>query len=84
MNPVENKLQEKNEEKSPLQAALSVMLDIGYIIAIPLVAFALIGRMLDHRWGTSPLFLLLGLLCAAVASTVYLRKKISYLVNKLQ
>lgn len=84
MNPVENKLQEKNEEKSPTKAAMSVLLDVGYIIAIPLVFFALLGRMMDNQWGTSPLFILIGIVLAAISSTVYLRKKISHLVNKLQ
>lgn len=84
MNPVENKLQEKNEEKSPIKAAMSVLLDVGYIIAVPLVFFALLGRMVDNMWGTSPLFILIGIVLAAISSTMYLRKKISHLVNKLQ
>jgi len=84
VNPVENKLQEKNEEKSPIKAAMSVLLDVGYIIAVPLVFFALLGRMVDNMWGTSPLFILIGIVLAAISSTMYLRKKISHLVNKLQ
>jgi F0F1-type ATP synthase assembly protein I len=84
VNPVENKLQVKNEEKNPTKAALSVMLDVGYIIAMPLVVFLLIGRGIDTKFGTSPLFILIGMGCAAVASTIYLRKKLSHLVSKLQ
>lgn len=84
MNTVENKLQEKNEEKNPTKAALSVMLDVGYIIAVPLVVFLLIGRAIDTKFGTSPLFMLIGMGFAAFASTVYLRKKLSHLVSKLQ
>lgn len=84
MNPVENKLQEKNEEQNPTKAAFSVMLDVGYIIAVPLIVFLLIGRGIDTKFGTSPLFLLVGMGCAAISSTVYLRKKLSHLVSKLQ
>lgn len=41
---------------------------IGYIIAIPAVFFAFGGAYLDKQLGTSPLFIILGLSLAFLAS----------------
>ncbi len=43
---------------------------MGYTIALPIVLLALGGRLLDKRLGTSPIFLLIGILASLAISTI--------------
>lgn len=43
---------------------------MGYTTALPLVLLALGGRVVDKRLGTSPIFLLSGILFSIIISTV--------------
>lgn len=55
--------------------ALSLVWDIGFAVAIPTVLCALGGRWLDGHFGTSPLFLIIGLFAAlAVSGALVIRK----------
>ena len=47
---------------------LSLVFELGYMIALPIVICALGGRLMDRHWGTSPLFLLVGIAIAIVVS----------------
>lgn len=58
----------KNEEKSTW-SALSLAWELGYTIAIPIVLFALVGRLLDNKLGTSPWLLLIGILLSILISS---------------
>lgn len=59
---------------SPAEA-MGIVWEILFAIAIPTTLFALLGRWLDARYGTSPLFLAIGLLLAlAAAGLVVVRK----------
>lgn len=59
---------------SPAEA-IGIVWDILFAIAIPTMIFGLLGRWLDNRYGTSPLFLAIGLLCSlAAAGLVVVRK----------
>ena len=49
---------------------VSLVWDLGFIFAVPLVVFAVVGRILDNRLHTSPGFLLVGIIGAAIASSV--------------
>lgn len=73
------------EKKAPEEnggfRALPFALELGYMIAIPLVAFALLGRFADNRWGTSPLFLLAGILLSIILSVAIINKKVSALMK---
>lgn len=54
--------------------------ELGFIIAIPLVAFVIGGQWIDRMAGTKVVFTLLGVLLALVLSTyaIYLKiKKLS-------
>lgn len=55
------KIRKNDTAKDGTFAALSLVFEIGYVIAIPAVAFSFGGRFLDLHFGTSPLFLLLGI-----------------------
>jgi ATP synthase protein I len=64
---------DKQNEKS--WSALGFAWELGYSIAVPLVVFALAGRLLDKYLGTSPWLLLVGLLVAIVSSSYIVYKK---------
>ncbi len=74
---------EKNDErkdavKNETQKTFSVMAlawELGYLIAIPLVALTLGGRFLDKKLGTSPLLLLIGVVAAIILSSYMVYKK---------
>lgn len=60
---------------------LEIGLQFGLIIAIPLILFIGIGFVLDKKYDTVPLFILLGLFLALVISTFMLYKKIKEILN---
>lgn len=71
--------------KQSFLLALALGARLGFSIAIPLVILALGGRLLDRRYDTSPLFLLIGILLSLAASgyAVYREiNKISETENK--
>ena len=47
---------------------LSLVFELGYMIALPIVICALGGRLMDRCFGTSPVFLLVGIAIAIVVS----------------
>jgi len=54
----------------------SLVFELGYLIAIPLVVCAIGGRMLDRYCDTSPIFLLIGIVVAMVVSGVMVMQRI--------
>jgi F0F1-type ATP synthase assembly protein I len=58
----------------------SLALELGYTIALPLVAAALVGRLLDRHLGTAPWLLLAGILISIAVSTWLIYKKIKGLI----
>ena len=56
-------------------SALGLAWELGYTIAIPLVVFALAGRYLDKKLGTSPFLLLLGILLSIGLTSWLVYKK---------
>lgn len=54
---------------------VGLALQMGYLIVIPLVAFALGGRFLDSVLLSSPLFFLIGILTAIICSTILVYRK---------
>ena len=57
------------------KALIALVFELGYTIAVPLVLFALGGRFIDRHFGTSPLFLLVGIFLSLIGS--------SYLIYKI-
>ena len=47
---------------------LAVFMQFGWVLALSLGALAYFGNKLDEKWETSPLFLLLGVFIALLAS----------------
>lgn len=59
-------------------------LQIGFIIALPLVAFGFVGKALDTRLGTEPWLALVAILLAIVSSSVWLYKKFKVLIEAVK
>jgi ATP synthase protein I len=66
---------EQKSDKQDSWSALGFAWELGYSIAVPLVVFALAGRLLDKYLNTSPWLLLVGLLLAIVSSSYIVYKK---------
>ncbi len=67
-----------------LWMSLNLAWELGYVIAIPLVCLALLGRWLDHRWGSSPVMILVGVVVAFIITSVWLSTKIKELTQELK
>jgi F0F1-type ATP synthase assembly protein I len=65
-------------------SALSLAWELGYLIAIPLIVFALAGRWLDKIFQSSPLFLLIGLFFALVVTTFFVYQKTIKLTSDIE
>jgi len=71
---VENKRRKNknmpNKESTKIFYALSVAWQLGFFIAVPIVAFLGVGFLADRFLNTEPLFILLGL-GVGIATTCY-------------
>jgi F0F1-type ATP synthase assembly protein I len=67
---------------SPWQA-LSIVWDLLFAIAIPTILFGFSGRWLDQRLGTTPLFLVLGLLLSLGVVTLIVGRKAKDIAKRL-
>jgi F0F1-type ATP synthase assembly protein I len=70
-------------QKSAFWQALSMAWELGYVIAIPLVALALLGRYLDNKLNTSPWLLLTGIILSIVISSIGLVWKFNKIIGKI-
>ncbi len=62
-----------NSQRSQKVGALAW--ELGYTIAIPLVVLALLGRMADKYFGTSPLLLLIGIFTSILLTSFLVYRK---------
>ena len=76
-------IDEGKKERSSLWQVLSLAWNLGYLIAIPLVVFALLGRFLDKRFGTSPLALLAGIFISLVVTAIGVYKKTKEITGQM-
>ncbi len=69
--------QPKSSDRDYMLFAARITGDFGATIAVPVVCLSLVGRWLDGRYGTGPLFLVIGFVVAAVisAATIYRKAK---------
>jgi F0F1-type ATP synthase assembly protein I len=63
--------------------ALSLVGEIGYLIAIPAVVFGFTGGYLDKHYGTSPILVLVGLLLALLLSGYAVYRRVKAVVSSL-
>lgn len=55
---------------------LSLALQLGYIIALPIAVLGFSGAYADKKFGTSPLFILIGILLAVAITSIGIYRKI--------
>jgi len=70
--------------KKSLIFSFSLIGQIGFATALPLVIFGLAGRYLDRMYGTKPIFLLIGFAVATVIVYFYLRKIVKESTEKFK
>lgn len=64
-------------------SAIGFAWELGYSIAVPLVLFALGGRFLDKKLGTSPWLLLGGIVISIAITSFIVYKKVMTVINKV-
>lgn len=74
LNGVEDSQKDPKKQFSKTALA-SLGLELGFIIALPVVAFGLLGRWLDARLETEPLLTLIGILTAIIFTTIWIYRK---------
>jgi F0F1-type ATP synthase assembly protein I len=77
-----SKEQDKKTETFNIFSALSLAFELGYIVAIPIVGFALGGRLLDRRFDSAPIFLLLGIFVSILLSSYLVYKKTQKIIQE--
>lgn len=66
---------EKNNDNQKPWSVLGFAWQLGYSIVVPIVIFALAGRLLDKKLDASPWFLLGGILISIIVSSYMVYKK---------
>ncbi|HEY4479085.1 MAG TPA: AtpZ/AtpI family protein [Candidatus Paceibacterota bacterium] len=69
------KTNEQGKDKYKELKLVNFALELGFTIAIPIVLLALLGRLLDRWWGTSPWLLLIGIFVSMIVSIALIYKK---------
>ena len=74
----DKKHEDFSKKKVPTTRAelVNFAFEVGSAIALPLVIFAFIGRFIDKVYGTTPLFLIIGLLLSLVSTGIIIWKKV--------
>ena len=58
---------------------ISFATEFGFIIALPLVVFALAGKWLDAKLNTAPWLTIAGIVLAIISTTIWLSRRIKNL-----
>lgn len=67
--------------KDTIWGAVNLVFELGYMIAIPIVVLGFGGAFLDKKYGTSPLFILLGIVISVTISSISVYKKVKSLTK---
>lgn len=71
------------ENNNKTWSAWELAWNLGWQIVVPLIVFALAGRLLDSKIGTGPWLFLAGMLLAIVTSSLLIYKKIVKILKEL-
>jgi F0F1-type ATP synthase assembly protein I len=74
----------ETQQKQGFWQALGMAWELGYIIAIPIVALGLGGRLLDKRFSTSPWLFLVGVLISIILTSFGLVWKFKKLLKDVE
>ncbi|EKE22249.1 MAG: hypothetical protein ACD_7C00016G0010 [uncultured bacterium] len=72
---------EMKNTKTDKVSVFSLAFELGYIVAVPIVVLALVGRVIDKKLDSSPWFLLLGIVISIVVSTYWIYKKTTDIID---
>lgn len=75
---------QQKKEKSVFWQAVGLAFQFGYTITVPLVILVLIGRFLDKKFDSSPIFILTGIVLSMIASGVALFIKIKKVLAEIK
>lgn len=64
-----------SSQRNALLQALSYAWEFGYLVAVPLILFAVLGRFLDKKLATGPWLFLAGILFSILLSSVAVVRK---------
>ncbi len=70
-------------QRGLLAQALGFAWDFGVIVAVPLVAFALLGSWLDRRYGTEPWIFLGGVVVSIVITSALVVMKLTKIIKDM-
>jgi F0F1-type ATP synthase assembly protein I len=69
--------QKPNTSPKPNKWSLvAFALDMGFVIALPLVVAAFLGKWLDSHFGTKPWLTLAGIIIAVIITAIWMTKKL--------
>lgn len=77
------KKEEEKKERSAMWLALDVAYQLGYLIALPIVILGFGGAYADKQFGTSPIFLLIGIVLSFIITTVGAFRKIKDITDTI-
>ncbi len=76
-----------NKNRKSAKINLSVLefaWDLGFAVVIPLVLFILLGRFIDNKLNTSPIFLLSGIILSVFISGYGIYRSVSKYIEKIE
>ena len=76
-----NKEEKNNGEKSHFWEAMNLAWELGYTIALPIVILGFGGAYADKKFGTTPLFILIGIVVAMVLTSIGIIRKVKKIVK---
>lgn len=82
LNPIKNSAASQANQVT-LGRTVALATEFGFVIAVPLVVFSLIGKWLDTRTHHHKFFVLFGILFALIYSTTILAKRINTIRKEL-
>jgi predicted permease len=65
-----------SKKKYDIWWALNLLGQLGFVIALPAAFFAYFGAILDKKYHTSPLFILVGIVIALTLSSIWVYKMV--------
>jgi hypothetical protein len=71
----------KNPTPTDKWRLVGLSMELGYIIALPLVVLGLLGKYLDNRWHTAPWLTLAGILLAITSTTIWLIQRFKEMIK---
>ena len=72
----------QKKERSVFYKTFSFAFELGYTIVIPIVLLAFLGRFLDRKFETSPIFLLSGILFSIIVSGILIFRKAKKILDE--